>query len=707
MKKTILFVVGILLISGFAVNGTTNTVDVKAKVDNNWDLYSVDDLATRIYLSAMYPEFNEIIGVNSDIQNQFLGMDYPIGTTIWQYFITGGSDNSVKAIASIEDINNDGIEDVIVCSEDYNVRCFSGGEIGTGVVLWTQYIYSGSLNYQNELSITQDINDDGYDDVVVGTPWGSRSIITLSGEDGSVLWTHDTHEYGGGGWVYQVDSRYDYNDDGIIDVLATTGDDSSDTGPKRVYCLNGLNGNSLWQLPLGGPGFSVIGVEDFTGDGKPDVVAGSSNDGETTGYVKGINGVNGAQLWSFTAAGSSVWALEQTDDINGDGIKDVIAGDFSGHIYGLSAANGGQLYSISIGNVIIQRFAKLTDVNSDNHPDFVPEHSTSHTTQAIDGQTGSILWNHDVADQPWRAARTADLSGDGIDDVLIGTMYNSNYCYFLNGVDGSELVTPISYGEAVDGLNAIPDVVADGSMEMVAGGRNGKLTCISGGLNAGNIPPTKPLINGPTDGIVGITYNFTFLATDPDEDDIYYYVDWADGTNSGWVGPYATGIQATISHKWVSASTFDFKAKAKDEHGYEGTWSDPFTFTVTENQPPNVPEINGSSHGKPKVEYTYILKTTDPNNDNVYYYVEWGDGSNSGWIGPYASGEEVSINHTFSKKGTYTISVRAKDIYNLISNWASLEVTIPRSRVSENILTRILFERFSKIFHILEFLLNF
>jgi hypothetical protein len=256
-------------------------------------------------------------------------------------------------------------------------------------------------------------------------------------------------------------------------------------------------------------------------------------------------------------------------------------------------------------------------------------------------------------------------------------------------------------------MGAIPDVVNDGSWEMVAGGREGKLTCISGGLNANNNPPTKPTINGQSSGVVGINYDFTFNATDPDEDDIYYYVDWNDGTNSGWVGPFGSSVQATISHKYIQTSTYNIRAKAKDEHGYEGAYSDPFTFKVVENQVPSVPEINGTTKGKPNIQYTYKLKSTDPNNDDVYYYVDWGDGSNTGWIGPFTSGEEISVNHTWTKKGTYKISARAKDVYNLITNWVTLEVTIPRIRTYENVLIKILFERFSRIIQILGFLLNF
>jgi outer membrane protein assembly factor BamB len=242
-----------------------------------------------------------------------------------------------------------------------------------------------------------------------------------------------------------VDCGYDYNGDGILDVVAATGDDSSETGPKRVYCLNGLTGVSLWERPLDGPGFAAMGVGDFTGDGIPDVLAGCSDDAESDGYGKGINGATGALMWTYPAAGSSVWGVEQLDDVTGDGIQDVIIGDFSGHIYGLNAATGTQAYYLSIGTVIITRLEKLGDVNGNGYSDIIPAHSTTTTTQVLDGYTGGVIWSHAVADQPWNVARIADITGDTIDDVLVGTLFNNNYVYFLDGTTGSEL-KKISYG---------------------------------------------------------------------------------------------------------------------------------------------------------------------------------------------------------------------------------------------------------------------
>ena len=439
--------------------------------------------------------------------------DYEIGETLWQYTITGGYDNSPQAIVPISDINSDGIGDVIVCSEEEHVRCFDGSVIGTGVVLW-EHDAEADVFCQNGLSIMEDVDNDGCQEIIIGTSGGTyngRMIRAISGGNGSTVWTHDTHEYGGGGWVYQVNCMYDYNDDGIKDVLAATGNDGTNTGPRRVYCLDALTGGSIWECFIGGAVFSVIGTEDFTGDGYPDAVAGTTNGAQTTGYAYGINGANGNIEWVYIPPGPSVWALEQIDDITNDGIKDVIIGDYYGNIYGLDSTTGNVIYSNAVGSsaLIIERFEKINDVNGDGHPDIVPAHlgSGSVGVKVIDGQTGQFIWEHSVYDKPAVVDRIEDISGDGINDILVGTLFTNNYCYFLNGTNGDELEV-IYYGEAVDAISAIPDVTNDGSMEMVAGGRDGLVTCFSGGLNASlNTPPTAPVLTGPIQGAPGVLYN--------------------------------------------------------------------------------------------------------------------------------------------------------------------------------------------------------
>ncbi|GAI41845.1 unnamed protein product, partial [marine sediment metagenome] len=71
---------------------------------------------------------------------------------------------------------------------------------------------------------------------------------------------------------------------------------------------------------------------------------------------------------------------------------------------------------------------------------------------------------------------------------------------------------------------------------------------------------------------------------------------------------------------------------------------------------------------------------TDSDGDQVYYKWDWGDGSYSDWLGPYASGDETSATHTWSQGG-YNIKVKAKDIRGYESEWSDpLEVSMPKNQ---------------------------
>jgi outer membrane protein assembly factor BamB len=399
----------------------------------------------------------------------------PIGEILWQYNITTGYDNSPKAIAPIPDISGDGIDDVIICSEDNFVRCFNGNASVSGDILWETEIYSGNIYTQNSLNIIEDLDADGYDDVIVGTTGGDRAIRALSGKTGEFIWSYFSNQYGNGGWIYQVDATFDYNSDGITDILAATGGDA-----QRVFCIDGTSGSVIWEYYIAGPKFSCIGIEDVTGDGIPDAIAGASNTYETEGKVFGINGANGTQMWEFTTGGSSVWALSQVGDISGDGYNDIVAGDFAGNYYALNTTNGSMLWNGSVGTCLIIRFETLNDVNGDGHPDIAIARSSIDNAVVIDGFTGQNIWLHPVADQPWVVDKIGDITGDGVNDIVWGTLFQSNYGYFLDGATGAELAS-ISVGTAVDAIAGIPDIANDGSWEMVIGGRNGTVLCVSGG----------------------------------------------------------------------------------------------------------------------------------------------------------------------------------------------------------------------------------
>jgi hypothetical protein len=101
---------------------------------------------------------------------------------------------------------------------------------------------------------------------------------------------------------------------------------------------------------------------------------------------------------------------------------------------------------------------------------------------------------------------------------------------------------------------------------------------------------------------------------------------------------------------------------------------------IPETGSPYAPTIDGPTFGKPDTDYTYTFTTTDPEAENVYYYIDWGDGSVEEWIGPYSSGESIDVVHSWSELGDYEIKARAKDIHGSKGIWSepfSMHIGMP------------------------------
>lgn len=98
------------------------------------------------------------------------------------------------------------------------------------------------------------------------------------------------------------------------------------------------------------------------------------------------------------------------------------------------------------------------------------------------------------------------------------------------------------------------------------------------------------------------------------------------------------------------------------------------------NDPPYAPTIDGPSSGKAGEQYYYIISSIDPNDDMVSYFIDWGDGNESGWLGPYASGYEINLSHIWDLRNDYMIKVKAKDSLDQESDWTILEVSMPKNK---------------------------
>ena len=63
------------------------------------------------------------------------------------------------------------------------------------------------------------------------------------------------------------------------------------------------------------------------------------------------------------------------------------------------------------------------------------------------------------------------------------------------------------------------------------------------------------------------------------------------------------------------------------------------------------------------------------------YWFDWGDGTNTGWKGPYSSGQTASESHSWISQGTYSIKVKTRDSENIESVWSdALPISMPKTK---------------------------
>ena len=112
-----------------------------------------------------------------------------------------------------------------------------------------------------------------------------------------------------------------------------------------------------------------------------------------------------------------------------------------------------------------------------------------------------------------------------------------------------------------------------------------------------------------------------------------------------------------------------------------------------DNTAPNTPTITGDIKGASGEAHDYTFSATDPDGFDIFYVIDWGDGSEEVTIGPFESGESTIESHTYAEDGDYTIRCKTVDLVDAESEWATLEVSMPRIKAINLFLERLM-ERF-------------
>lgn len=161
-------------------------------------------------------------------------------------------------------------------------------------------------------------------------------------------------------------------------------------------------------------------------------------------------------------------------------------------------------------------------------------------------------------------------------------------------------------------------------------------------------------------------------------------LDWNAESDTSWISVNPLSGSSTGEHDIIDVIINTQGLSSGEQsgkiniltNGGEGS----FTISLNVNLPPDKPLINGSSSGKRKTEYEYEFNSTDPDGDDLYYIIDWGDDTDEIYIGPYTSGETASAKHVWNTVGTYNLRVKGQDINGAESDWATFELKMPKNK---------------------------
>jgi Lyzozyme M1 (1,4-beta-N-acetylmuramidase) len=264
----------------------------------------------------------------------------------------------------------------------------------------------------------------------------------------------------------------------------------------------------------------ILGVGDFNGDGKPDLVA-RKPDGTLWFYPgTGTTSATSSGLGAGVKIGNGGWNAYQevvaAGDLNGDGKPDLLARKPDGTLWFyagtgvVNATNDGYLAAVKVGNSGWNAYLQVLgvgDLNHDGHSDLVAMR-TDGTLWFYAG-TGSISGTSDgyQAARPISApglaasdtlAAVGDLNADGYPDLLArsstGTLKFLGGSSFLQEGYGSAIKIGNGGWSAYTSVIGVGDFDGDGLADLVAVRNDGTLWFYKGTGTAGTTQGYQPAV---------------------------------------------------------------------------------------------------------------------------------------------------------------------------------------------------------------------
>ncbi|MBN1249745.1 MAG: FG-GAP repeat protein [Anaerolineae bacterium] len=335
------------------------------------------------------------------------------------------------AIAGGEDMNNDGIADVLVGAPGYKpagqngkygaVFLYYGSE--TGLSTSPDWTFAGAQKESRlgqAVSFAGNLNGDDWDDIIVGAPayepdaLGGAAFVFYGGPTGPITQTMETLSIGqkGARFGEAVSGVGDVNGDGFADVaIGAPNYDNTLINEGAVFLYHGatgaINTTVAWQ-DFGGQedalyGRAVNSVGDVNGDKLKDIAMSApyydgkfADQGLVRVFHGSDQGLSPSSNWSFKLSQAFArfgTALSSAGDVNGDGYGDLIVGAPS---YGMDEV--GQANDLSEPALI-----------------FLGSASGIGDYWAWRLEEGQA-----VTDFGSSVGTAGDINSDGLDDVLVG-----------------------------------------------------------------------------------------------------------------------------------------------------------------------------------------------------------------------------------------------------------------------------------------------
>jgi len=186
-----------------------------------------------------------------------------------------------------------------------------------------------------------------------------------------------------------------------------------------------------------------------------------------------------------------------------------------------------------------------------------------------------------------------------------------------------------------------------------------------------NNPPYKPINPYPKDGAIDVRayVDLKWDCTDPDGDELIYDVYLGNTTPPPLFESNVT--EPTYDPGLLEFETTYYWYIVADDNRGGSNRSSIWNFTTKINYPPETPaQPYGPIEGDAGEELQFVTSTFDPDGDDICYWFDWGNGNNSGWVGPFHSNEIANASYIWPQGGDYLIKVKAQDIYGYESNWS-------------------------------------